>query len=271
MKKFTLVLMVAGICFASCKKQSTTPSTPPPTTTGTLTITVNSPTITSGQSVLLTATGATSYSWSTGATTSSIVVSPTVTTSYTVKGTQGSNTGTATSVVTVQSATTRDSIWVYVAIEAPTSIAFNYHYDSTNTRVLLNSHRIPNKVFNIVKDGNFGNSISFFYNFIKTVGVDQATPILMKRGDTLTVQIDSLYYSSNNPVRGGSILIGDNVKPYNTGVSTASAIIYSPANSGSTGPVGRPMGNAPANGNGGTTQPFYWYLGGQFTYKWIKP
>jgi hypothetical protein len=45
------------------------------------------PTICSGNSGTITATGsATSYSWSTGATTNSIVVSPSVTTSYTVTG-----------------------------------------------------------------------------------------------------------------------------------------------------------------------------------------
>jgi Zn-dependent metalloprotease len=47
-------------------------------------LTVNSSTICSGQNVNLIANGATSYTWDTGANTSSISVSPSVTTSYTV-------------------------------------------------------------------------------------------------------------------------------------------------------------------------------------------
>src|SRR5207344_1604237 len=63
------------------------------------TITVNSPTICSGASATLTASGGSTYSWSTGETINPISVSPTVTTSYTVTGTdaQGcSNTAVAT-------------------------------------------------------------------------------------------------------------------------------------------------------------------------------
>jgi gliding motility-associated-like protein len=50
------------------------------------TVTVNSPTICAGASATLTAAGASTYTWSTGATSISIVKSPTVTTSYTVTG-----------------------------------------------------------------------------------------------------------------------------------------------------------------------------------------
>lgn len=65
-------------------------------------MTVNSPTICSGQQVLLSATGSNSYTWSTGATTNTITVSPTATTTYTVIGTDSTGcTGAITSTVTV--------------------------------------------------------------------------------------------------------------------------------------------------------------------------
>lgn len=64
-------------------------------------VTVNSDTICQGQSLLLTATGATSYSWSTGATTSSITVSPGTTTSYIVTGTTAGCSSRDTAIVTV--------------------------------------------------------------------------------------------------------------------------------------------------------------------------
>lgn len=71
-------------------------------------VTVAGTTICPGQSATLTANspGATTYAWSNGATTSSITVSPTVTTSYTVTVTApaangATGTGTATAIVTV--------------------------------------------------------------------------------------------------------------------------------------------------------------------------
>ncbi|MCC6180680.1 MAG: choice-of-anchor L domain-containing protein, partial [Bacteroidia bacterium] len=65
------------------------------------TVNVSGATVCAGQPATLTATGATSYTWSTGSTSSSIVVTPTITTTYTVGG---SNIGTciqSSKVVTV--------------------------------------------------------------------------------------------------------------------------------------------------------------------------
>lgn len=72
------------------------------------TISVNSATICSGTSTVLTASGADTYIWNTGATTSTLSVSPTVTTIYTVTGTY-STTGcadTKTATITVKSSPT---------------------------------------------------------------------------------------------------------------------------------------------------------------------
>lgn len=64
-------------------------------------VSVNSSTICAGNSALLTASGATSYSWSSGQSTSNIVVSPTTTTSYTVTGTSGTCSNTKVTNVNV--------------------------------------------------------------------------------------------------------------------------------------------------------------------------
>jgi PKD repeat protein len=77
--------------------------------TRTLSVTVNSTptvaasntTICRGSSTSLSASGATTYSWNTGATTASISVSPTVTTNYTVTGTTTGCSNTKTLSVTV--------------------------------------------------------------------------------------------------------------------------------------------------------------------------
>ena len=69
-------------------------------------ITVTSATICAGQPATLTATGATTYLWSQGATTSAITVSPPATISYTVTGTANGCSGSAVATVTVNSAPT---------------------------------------------------------------------------------------------------------------------------------------------------------------------
>lgn len=66
-----------------------------------LVISVNSPTICTGQTATLTASGGITYSWSTGLTTNPISVTPAATTSYTVTGVSGACTGTAIATVTV--------------------------------------------------------------------------------------------------------------------------------------------------------------------------
>ncbi|MBK6984858.1 MAG: gliding motility-associated C-terminal domain-containing protein [Bacteroidetes bacterium] len=71
-----------------------------------VTITVNSPTICPGQTVTLTATGATTYTWNTGPTTNTISVAPASTTIYTVNATSGTCVGTQTTQVLVSSTPT---------------------------------------------------------------------------------------------------------------------------------------------------------------------
>jgi len=71
------------------------------TTTPTVNITSPPPTICSGNSTVITATGATTYSWSPaiGATTSTVSVSPGSTTTYTVTGTNGACTSAPQTIV----------------------------------------------------------------------------------------------------------------------------------------------------------------------------
>ncbi|MBK7667272.1 MAG: PKD domain-containing protein [Sphingobacteriaceae bacterium] len=65
------------------------------------TVTVNSATICNGNSVNLIASGASTYSWNTSATTNSINVTPTITTIYTVTGSSGLCSSTRTAIVNV--------------------------------------------------------------------------------------------------------------------------------------------------------------------------
>ena len=82
----------------ACNSSITTTVSVNPTPT----VSVNSATICFGQTANLTASGASSYSWSSGQTLSSVLVSPTGNTSYTVYGTSGSCSNMSVANVTVE-------------------------------------------------------------------------------------------------------------------------------------------------------------------------
>lgn len=98
---YTVTHIVTGPGACSSTITSTVTIYGPPT------VTVNSPTICPGQTAALTAGGASTYSWSAGATSTGVNTanaSPATTTSYTVTGTDGNGcTATAVSTVTVSS------------------------------------------------------------------------------------------------------------------------------------------------------------------------
>lgn len=76
----------------------------------TLTVQSSNSAICSGESVTLSAVGATTYSWSTGASTSSITVNPSVTTTYTVIGTTAGCSSSSTFVQNVNTCTGIDAV-----------------------------------------------------------------------------------------------------------------------------------------------------------------
>ena len=93
---YTLTVM-NGVCTSSAMVSLTVSPLPSVTVAATPTA------ICTGSSASLTASGASTYSWSTGATTTSINVTPTVNTTYTVDGTNSCGTDTKTISLTVNS------------------------------------------------------------------------------------------------------------------------------------------------------------------------
>ncbi|MEW6773507.1 MAG: S8 family serine peptidase [Bacteroidota bacterium] len=107
-------------------------------------ITVNSATICNGQSAILNASGATSYSWNTGATSASVSVSPSSTTSYTVIGTNSSNCSSTkttnvivnpTPTITVNSATICNGQSAILNASGATSYSWNTGATSASVSV----------------------------------------------------------------------------------------------------------------------------------------
>ena len=94
----TTTYNVTGTGANGCSNVKTTTVTVKPAPT----VTANSPTICVGKTATLTAGGATSYHWNTGPNTTSITVSPTTTTIYTVTGTANTCSTALTVTVDVQ-------------------------------------------------------------------------------------------------------------------------------------------------------------------------
>lgn len=98
---YTVTITDVNSCQATASTTVTVETAP------TVTMTPSNPTICSGQSVTLTASGAQTYTWNTGASTASITVSPTNQTPYSVIGQNGSCIGSSvTSTVSVETSPT---------------------------------------------------------------------------------------------------------------------------------------------------------------------
>lgn len=102
---YTINATLAGGCIVTNTSQVTVNSTP--------TLSPISTTVCVGQTGIISATGATSYTWSTGANTSSISAAPLINTSYTVTGANGTCTSSSTASITVSTVGS-------IAINSPT-------------------------------------------------------------------------------------------------------------------------------------------------------
>lgn len=125
----TVYLTVSG-----CISSSVTSVVPNPTVNSTSTSSL----LCAGQSATLSATGATTYSWSTGGTGSSIVVSPSVTTTYSVTG---STSGCSTTTTIVQSVSACTNV---NEIAANTGISI--YPNPNNGLFTLNADQVPDEV-----------------------------------------------------------------------------------------------------------------------------
>ena len=150
----TTAYSISGLDMNGCIATATATMTVNPLPT----ITVNSVTISSG-SATLTASGGSTYVWSNGSSGSSITISPTVTTSYIVTGTNSSGcTGTARGVVTVSGGvipTSGLTMWLKADAGVKASGGYVYEWDDqspigTNKAVQSTGAYQPSYVSNYV-------------------------------------------------------------------------------------------------------------------------
>ncbi len=183
-------------------------------------INVNSETIVSGQAVTLTATGATSYLWSTGETTNSITVTPTTTTSYTVNGTVNGCSNFAISAVQVlDSLSDKDKI-------TPDGL-FDNVFDKDGRKYSLKSLLIPNVDPDVNPQSIFIPCSSGYFNLYYEVGsgMDGSSPVEVARRNVLCQVLNDISSfiptPAGSPLATGAIHINLWVKNINNLISNA--------------------------------------------------
>jgi len=163
-------------------------------------VSVNSSTLCAGSSISLVGSGASTYSWSINATGPIIVVSPTVTTTYTVTGTDVNHCkDTATSIITVFASPT-------LTVNSP-SICIG------NTATLTASSTSPNYSWNT---GEITPSISPSPTITTTYTVSSANSICtISKTSTVTVLVNHTHLMGGGHI---GMCVGDSVKlqTYNT-------------------------------------------------------
>lgn len=152
------------------------------TVSAALGITINNPTICQGSSVVLSASGATNYTWSTGATSSTISTSPTVTTTYTVNGESNGCTGTGTGTVNVNPipsvTATSGTICPGNSVTLLASGATNYTWSTGATTSSVNVSPSSTMVYTITGETNgcsSSNTTTVSVNLTPTITVNSAT------------------------------------------------------------------------------------------------
>lgn len=143
-------------------------------------ITVNSDTICEGETATLTAVGASSYSWSNGATIDSITVAPTSTTTYTVTGNPSSCPQTASGTVTVNFLPVVTISDDTILCKGDSTIltasgGTNYLWNNGSTSPMITVSPIATEAFTVTVSNGFCSSTAYDTVFISPVPIATAT------------------------------------------------------------------------------------------------
>lgn len=182
------------------------------------TVTVNNYTICPGGTATLVASGATSYSWNTGATTATTIVSPSTNTNYTVTGTSfGTCTNTKTLSVTVGSAIsivlTPNPSTICIGstgtITASGATSYTWNTGSNASSIVIS----PTTTTNYTVSGTSGtcngtNTISISVSANPTVNAISSTSIIcLGNSATLTASGANNYSWNPGTLSGASVVV----------------------------------------------------------------
>ena len=166
----------------------------------TLSLSVNNPSICAGNSVLLTSSGAQTFSWSTASTSNSILVTPTVTTSYSVTGTNtfgckdlASTSITVFALPSVSTSVNRSSICVKESetITANGATSYSWSTGASGAQVVISP--TVNAVYSYTVIGTNTNNCNA--SAVQTVSVGLCTDLETISGRSINVKA---YPNPNN-------------------------------------------------------------------------
>jgi hypothetical protein len=150
-----------------------------------LTVTISGNTsVCSGSTIVLTANGASSYLWNTGAGTNTVAVSPSVQTSYTVLGTSGTCSDVATTTVNVNAlpnivgAAQRTTICLSESVDMVVSGGNTYLWSTSSTATMITVSPSVTTVYTVT--GTDANNCSNTASI--TITVDQCTAVKTQSG-----------------------------------------------------------------------------------------
>lgn len=197
------------------------------------TVTVNNSTICLGNTATLTATGASGYSWNTGATTSIINPSPTGNTVYTVTGNNGSCINVKTATVTVVSNPTvtvnSTTICSGNSINLIATGASNYVWSTGATTSSININPSTTTVYTVTGNNSSGctnvKTATVTVNTTPTVSVSNAT---ICAGGTATLTASgATSYSWNTGATSSNLVVSPSSNTTYTVVGNISGCINS--------------------------------------------
>jgi PKD repeat protein len=185
-------------------------------------IAANNATICSGNSVLLNASGATTYSWSSGATTSSISVSPAANATYTVQGITNGCTGIKTVTVTVKTTPTvsvnSQTICSGNSAQLTASGATTYSWSSGATTSSVSVSPSANTTYTVTGTTNGCTKSTTAF-----VSVNQLPAVSFALTTTLVCVNDALINLNGTPAGGtfvGTGITGNSFDPALAGAGT---------------------------------------------------
>ncbi|MGP8213948.1 MAG: beta strand repeat-containing protein, partial [Bacteroidia bacterium] len=191
-------------------------------TTPTLSVSASSPTICSGASSTLNASGAANYTWNTGATTSSITVSPAVTTTYTVNGNSSGCAAVSPETVTVTVNTTpsvtASATSPTICSGNPTTLnangAVSYTWSTGQTGSSISVSPVVTTTYTVtgttVGCGSTPQTITITVNSTPTVNVSASSPTICSGNSTALNATGSASYVWSTGATGSTINVSPN-------------------------------------------------------------
>jgi hypothetical protein len=181
---------------------------------GNIAVTINSLSLCAGNSGSLIANGANNYTWSTGSTNQSILVTPTVSSIYTVVGSNGTCAGTASVLVTILPSPTITGVPASTSICQGLSLVFNpggactYSYSSGSNTVMPSVSTVYTVFGTHCTSGCLGSfTMSLTVNPTPTV-LASASQTNICSGSTTTLSVGgATSYSWSNGASGNAVSV----------------------------------------------------------------